>query len=164
MALNQNVIHAIKAKLTLGATAKEVADELEVPVSTVYIHKRKLDAESTLNKDLTEIPTEVLQTVVNESKKELTSKGASKELDAVMDAADGMKVLSRCYQKNLMVGLNRLGVILGDESTGIKDIVLCINTISKSHEQVFTSGTNIHIGDNNQSNQSLTIFKNKQGV
>ncbi len=177
MSLTRNERLAVKAKLQMGATIQETAAAFDITEGTVYsINRHITSAEAQDDKladEIKEIPIEVVAHVVKESKEamEASTKPAAEcmplnnALDMVAEAAGGIKVLDMCYQTILTKGLNRMGEILDDPDTQLKEIKLCLDTISSSYEKVFNSGTNIHIGDNNShSSQNLTVFKKKQGV
>jgi len=61
--------------------------------------------------------------------------------------------------------LSRFDTLIDDKDTPLKDLKLMIDTAANAHEKIFSSGTSIHIGDNNShSTQKLTVFQNKKGV
>ena len=174
MALSNTTKLAIKAKLKLGMPPKEVAQTFDVNETTVYAINRQVNREEIpdLVQKVQSVPVEVVAHVVEEAKIKAERSPTTKNqtamiegLDVVAQGLDGLKVLDRCYQTNITKGLNRLGLILDDRETPLKEIKICIDTMSNSYEKIFNSGTNIHIGDNNShSNQNLTVFKNRQGV
>ncbi len=168
MALDKNLRLAVEAKLRLGISPKDVAEQLNVKVPTVYTIKQKLEAgkEDELVQELHAIPQNAITAVVEAVKEKApTSKAVITEMEAVADGADGLKKLSSKFQTTVSKALKRFDEILDDKDTPLKDIKLIIDTAATAYEKVFSSGTNIHIGDNNSnSTQQLTIFKNKQGV
>ena len=156
---------AIKAELRMGAKPKELAEKYEVSVATVYAIRKEIDAEiedESINQ-LKDIPTEVIHQVVEESKTKAPQ--LTNVLTAIEVGADGLKKLDAKFQETTAKALARFDEYLLDPETPLKDIKLIIDTTANAYEKVFNSGTNIHIGDNNNvSNQKLTIFKNKMGV
>ena len=173
MALDQNTRHAIIAKLKTGTKPKDVADQLNVKLPTVYAINQKLQADMENDKvqELNSIPIETIAHVVEEAKKDLplpTPSGQSamaEQMDALVVGADGLKKLDMSFQTTITNVLRRFDMLLLDKELPLKDIVVISNTAASAYEKIFTSGTNIHIGDNNsQSNTQLSVFKNKQGV
>jgi hypothetical protein len=167
MAVSKETKLAIKAKLRLGRTTpKEIAAEMGVKLPTVYAMKREVEreAEDAMIDDLHKIPQEIVHTVVEEAKKTATPTMA-KEFEAVEAGADGLKKLDMKFQETVTIALERFDAFLRDESTPLKDVKTIVDTTANAYEKVFNSGTNIHIGDNNNnSTQQLTVFKNKMGV
>jgi len=173
MALDKNVKQAIQAKLRLGMKPKEVSDQLGVKLPTVYAISQalKIDMENEQVQELNTIPTEVIAHVVQEAKKDIPmptpggSNALTEAFEAVSIGADGLKKLDMSFQATMTNVLKRFDLMLLDKELPLKDVVTIANTTASAYEKVFTSGTNIHIGDNNsQSNNQLTVFKNKQGV
>ena len=173
MALDNNTKQAIKAKLRLGSTPKEVSDQFDVGIQTVYAIQRTVtkEKESELATDLHDLPTEVVAHVVEEAKKDLamatpgTPSPMIEAFDAIAAGADGLKKLDMSFQTTVTNALTRFNAFLKDDNTPLKDIKTILDTTANAYEKVFNSGTNIHIGDNNShSSQNLSIFKNKQGV
>jgi len=166
MAIDQTTRQAAEAKLRLGASVKDVAEQLNIKVPTVYTIKQKLDKtkdEETIHA-LHEIPTEIITHVVEEAKVDATP-AVKKELELVVSGAEGLKKLDMAFQTTITKVLNSFNLILEDKNTPLKDLKMIIDTSASAHEKIFSSGTNIHIGDNNsQSNTQLSVFKNKMGV
>jgi len=166
MALDKSVKLAIQAKLRLGMKPKEVSDELGVKLPTVYAISQalKLEVENETIQELNTIPMDIIQHVVEEAKQD-KSTAVSEAFEAVSVGVDGLKKLDMSFQSTMTNVLKRFDLLLLDKELPLKDIVTIANTTAAAYEKVFTSGTNIHIGDNNsQSNSQLTVFKNKQGV
>jgi len=165
MAMSNEARLAIKAKLKLGHKPKDVAEEFGVKLPTIYAINRQLQdeiADETIS-ELTTIPQEVVQHVVKEAKEKAPE--IAKQFEAVEVGIDGLKKLDMKFQETVTLALNRFDTMLRDDNTALKDIVLITNTTTNAYEKVFNSGTNIHIGDNNNhSTQQLTVFKNKMGV
>ncbi len=165
MALATNTRLAIQAKLRLGTPPKEVADQLDIKLSTVYAIHQKMKATKADEAvdELNNIPLETITHIVEEAK--VLAPVQAKELDAVVSGIDGLKKLDRAFQTTLTGVLSRFDKLLLDPELTLKEMVVISNTASNAYEKVFAAGTNIHIGDNNQNNSNqLTIFKNKQGV
>ena len=165
MALATNTRLAIQAKLRLGITPKEVSEQLDIKLSTVYaIHQKMRAAKANeVVDDLNNIPLETLTHIVEEAK--VMAPRQAEELDEVVSGIEGLKKLDRAFQTTLTGVLSRFDEMLLDKELPLKDIVTIANTTASAYEKVFTSGTNIHIGDNNShSSNQLTIFKNKMGV
>lgn len=164
--LTMELKHAISAQLRLGKSPKEVSEHLEVNLSAVYILKRQLEAARDAEEvqELVTLPTELVSHIVQETKK-VAGATTTEQLDAVVTGLDGLKLLDRAFQTTIGKVLARFDAIADDEFTELKDLKLIIDTSANAHEKLFSSGTNIHIGDNNShSSQQLTVFKNKQGV
>ena len=125
-----------------------------------------MEAGTLLVDDLHKIPQETIAHVVTEAKKDLPEQSTmSEQMDALVVGADGLKKLDMSFQTTITNVLRRFDMLLLDKELPLKDIVVISNTAASAYEKVFTSGTNIHIGDNNsQSNTQLSVFKNKQGV
>ncbi len=173
MALDPNLKLAIQAKLKTGTPPKDVAKELDVKLPTVYAIQQKMqkDKENELVQELHSTPEVAIAAVVEKAKSEIPqNKDALHasfvgEMEAVAIGADGLKKLDRSFQTTMTNVLRRFDALMQDDQLPLKDIVTIANTTANAYEKVFTSGTNIHIGDNNsQSNTQLTMFKNKQGV
>ena len=178
MALDNNLRLAIQAKLKLGISPKDVAEQLDVKLPTVYTINQKLkaDKDNETVAELHAIPQDAIVTVVEKARKEAVilptpqNKNAIAEefvgqMEAVACGADGLKKLDMSFQATMANVLSRFDKLLKDDSTKLSEIVLISNTAANAYEKVFASGTNIHIGDNNShSTQQLTVFKNKQGV
>ena len=167
MALSNELKLAIQAKLRMGMRPKDVAEEFNVRLPTVYSIGKKIkeEEEDKAVAEVCEVPRAVLQHVIEESKKVTSDPFILKTLDSIEVGADGLKKLDAKFQETVAFALTRFDMLLQDEETPLKDIKLILDTTSNAYEKVFNSGTNIHIGDNNtQSTQQLTIFKNKMGV
>ena len=170
MALATNTRLAIQAKLRLGSTPKDIAEQFNVNVQTVYGISQKLKdiAEDELVQELHTLPTETIAHIVEESKKELPMPGEPSPMieafDAVVAGADGLKRLDASFQTTMTGVLKRFDIMLMEQDLPLKDVKIIADTTASAYEKIFSSGTNIHIGDNNNSSQQLTIFKNKQGV
>jgi len=177
MALDPNVKLAIEAKLKLGISPKDVAEQLNVKLPTVYVINQKLKTSSEDDSvaELHATPQAAINAVVEKAREEVilpTPKGRNPiaeafvdEMEAVACGADGLKKLDMSFQTTMTNVLRRFDTILKDDNTPLKEIIQISNTAASAYEKVFAAGTNIHIGDNNsQSSNQLTIFKNKQGV
>ena len=172
MALDKNVRLAIEAKLRLGISPKDVSEQLDVKLPTVYTINQKLekDKSNELVQELHTIPQNTITAVVEEAKrKELPmptpqNTGIIHEMEAVSLGADGLKKLDMKFQTTVGKALKRFDELLDDKELPLKDIKMIIDTTANAYEKVFSSGTNIHIGDNNSSNNQLTVFQNKKGV
>ena len=163
----------IKAKLRLGIKPKDIATQLGITVSKVYDVNNQLRKDMELEpvQELVDIPKDVIQHVVEEAKKVLPLSTPSQEspmnvaLDALVTGIDGLKLLDNKFQVTIGKVLTRFDSLIDDETTPLKDLKLMIDTAANAHEKIFSSGTNIHIGDNNShSSQKLTVFQNKKGV
>ena len=164
MALKKELRLAVEAKLHIGLTPKEVAHATGVKLPTVYAIsqalKKKEDDE--LVAELHTIPSPVIAEVITKAKEMEVSTAT---MEAVAVGAEGLKKLDSAFQTTTINVLRRFDLLLLDEDLPLKDIVFIVNATASAYEKIFSSGTNIHIGDNNQhSNQQLTVFKNKQGV
>jgi len=168
MALDKNVKLAIQAKLRLGISPRDIADQLDVKLPTVYKLSQDLKRgeENDLVDELHALPIETVAHIVTEAKKEPNIPAPMTEaFDAVVAGADGLKKLDMSFQATMTNVLSRFDEMLQDKELALKDIVLISNTTANAYEKVFTAGTNIHIGDNNShSSQKLTVFQNKKGV
>jgi len=173
MALSNNEKLAIKAQLKLGGKPKDVAEQFSTNVQNVYglLKEVKRDQEAEVITDLQAIPEEVVAHIVEEAKKELPIGTPSQTaptiqaFDAVVDGLDGLKKLDKAFQTTMSNVLSRFDEMLKDKEMPLKEIIQVANTTASAYEKVFSSGTNIHIGDNNQhSNNQLTVFQNKKGV
>ena len=173
MAMSKETKLAIQAKLRLGSTPKEVAEQFDVGIQTVYgINKLLGDVkEEEMVQDLHDLPVEVIAHVIDEAKKELPMPTPGEPapmieaFDALSAGADGLKKLDMSFQTTMTNVLNRFNLMLMEKDLPLKDVKLIADTTASAYEKIFSSGTNIHIGDNNShSSQNLTIFKNKQGV
>lgn len=172
MALDNNTRLAIKAKLKLGSTPKEVAEEFDVGYQTVSMIARQLkeEADNDNVNDLMSIPSEVVAHIVKEAKSVVlpTPSGQApmvEAFDKVVDGLDGLKKLDKAFHTTMTNILGRFDEMLVDKEMALKDIIQIANTTASAYEKVFSSGTNIHIGDNNShSTQKLSVFKMKQGV
>jgi len=172
MAMSNETKLAIQARLRLGATPQDVSEEFDVKLPTVYaISKQvKKEMQSDTVQDLHQLPTEVITHIVEESKKQMpmpTPSGRNamvEAMEAVSVGADGLKKLDMSFQTTMTNVLGRFDEALKNEELGLKDVKLISDTVASAYEKVFSSGTNIHIGDNNDNSQRLTMFKNKNGV
>ena len=163
----------IKAKLRLGVKPKDIAKHLGVDVGTVYNVSNKLKEEMKAEpvQQLVDVPMDVVQHVVEEAKKVLpmptpgSPSPMVETLDALTTGIDGLKLLDGKFQTTVGKVLSRFDTLIDDKDTPLKDLKLMIDTAANAHEKIFSSGTNIHIGDNNShSSQKLTVFQNKKGV
>ena len=173
MAMSKETKAAIQAKLRIGSTPKDVSELFGVGIQTVYLinQQMKKGAPDELVQKLHELPTEAISHVVEEAKRELYMSTPSaadptiKAFEAVAAGADGLKKLDGAFQTTMMGVLRRFDLMLLEPELPLKDIKLISDTAAVAYEKIFSSGTNIHIGDNNsQSSQQLTVFKSKQGV
>ena len=172
MALDKDIRLAVEAKLRIGISPKEVSEQLDVKLSTVYTISQKLEKNKSeeLVQDLHSIPQATIAAVVTEAReKELLmptpqGHGIISEMETLSAGADGLKKLDMSFQTTVSKALKRFDEILDNKDTPLKEIKMIIDTTANAYEKVFASGTNIHIGDNNNSSQQLTVFKSKQGV
>lgn len=173
MALGPNTKLAIQAKLRLGTPPKEVAELFDVKLPTVYAINNKLnkDIENDSIGAVNDLPIELISHIVEEAKKELLLLPPEQDspmieaFEAAVVGIEGLKKLDGAFQATMTNVLKRFDMLLLDQDTPLKDIIQITNTSASAYEKIFSSGTNIHIGDNNsQSNNQLTVFKNKQGV
>jgi len=167
MAIDKDVRLACEAKLKLGVSVKDIASQLDMKVVTVYSIKQKLDKQKPdeMVEQLHKVDAAVIANIVHEAKKELPQGSTmAAQMDEVVDGAAGLKKLDMAFQTTMSGVLRRFDLMLMDQDLAIKDVVLIANTTATAYEKVFAAGTNIHIGDNNTSNNQLTMFKNKQGV
>ena len=165
MALDANLKMAIKAKLKLGLSPKVVAEQLDVKLPTVYSINQKMQTEKDddMVQELHSLPQETIQHVIEEAK--VIAPQIVEEMQAVSCGAEGLKKLDMSFQTTMTNVLRRFDLLLLDKELPLKDVVTIANTTAIAYEKVFASGTNIHIGDNNNNNsRQLTVFKNKQGV
>ncbi len=166
MALDKSTKLAIQAKLRLGISPKDIAEQLEVKINAVYTINQKLSItkDDEMIQELHELPIETVAHIVTEAKK-IAPTPVTEAFDAVVAGADGLKKLDMSFQATMTNVLSRFDEMLQDKELALKDIVLISNTTANAYEKVFTAGTNIHIGDNNShSSQKLTVFQNKKGV
>jgi len=163
MAIGKDTKLAIQAKLKLGVDIKEISEHFGVSVPTIYTIKQKMKDETV--EELLTIKPEIVAHVVKEAKEATTKTVVKEAFEAVEVGLDGLKRLDGSFQKTMTNVLKRFDMLLMDQETPLKDLVLISTTAASAYEKIFSSGTNIHIGDNNsQSSQQLTVFKNKQGV
>ncbi len=174
MALKPDEKLAIKAELRLGKTPRELEEKYECNISAIYSLNRQVkeEVDNEVVQELLDVPTEVLTHVVKEAKKELpmpTPSGTgtielADQLDAVVVGIDGLKKLDGKFQATMSKVLQKFDQAL-EGNLRLQDIKMVSDTVADAYAKVFSSGTNIHIGDNNNvSNQRLTVFKNKMGV
>jgi len=156
----------IKAKLRLGIKPKDIAEQLGITVSKVYDVNNQLKKEMELEpvQELVDVPMDVVKHMVDTAK-EIAPAPMNTALDAITTGIDGLKLLDNKFQVTIGKVLNRFDKLIDDENTPLKDLKMMIDTAANAHEKIFSSGTNIHIGDNNShSSQKLTVFQNKKGV
>ena len=156
----------IKAKLRLGIKPKDIAEQLGITVSKVYDVNNQLKKEMELEpvQELVDVPMDVVKHMV-ETAKEIAPAPMNTALDAITTGINGLKLLDNKFQTTIGKVLNRFDKLIDDENTPLKDLKMMIDTAANAHEKIFSSGTNIHIGDNNShSSQKLTVFQNKKGV
>jgi len=166
MAMSNETRLAIKAKLRLGSSPQEVSEQFNIGIQTIYhiskIVKKEM-GEDVIH-DLHSLSPETITHVVEEAKKDLPVPSMVESFDAVVAGASGLKKLDMSFQTTMTGVLSRFDELLKDKDMPLKDIIQISSATANAYEKIFTSGTNIHIGDNNNSSQQLTIFKNKQGV
>ena len=168
---------AIVAKLRLGFTPIEIKEMCEktegltdYALSRIYLQSRNykaVKATADIVPELDKIPIEVIQHVVDEAKTHTMinspdeAKGAMLgALDAIIDGKKGLEVLNQDYQVTISNALSVFNTHLANPDLPLKDVKLIMDTISKSHMDIFSSTTNIHIGDNNTDNKKLSVFQN----
>ena len=99
MAMSKETKLAIQAKLRLGSTPKEVAEQFDVGIQTVYgINKLLGDVrEEEMVQDLHDLPVEVIAHVIDEAKKDLPMPTPGEPspmmeaFDAISAGADGLR-------------------------------------------------------------------------
>ena len=166
MAMSNETRLAIKAKLRLGSSPQEVSKQFNIGIQTIYHISKvvKQEMEEDVIHDLHSLSPETITHVVEEAKKDLPIPAMVESFDAVVAGASGLKKLDMSFQTTMTGVLGRFDELLKDKDMPLKDIIQISSATANAYEKIFTSGTNIHIGDNNNSSQQLTIFKNKQGV
>ena len=166
MAMSNETRLAIKAKLRLGSSPQEVSEQFNIGIQTIYHISKVVKQEmgEDVIHDLHSLSPETITHVVEEAKKDLPIPAMVESFDAVVAGASGLKKLDMSFQTTMTGVLGRFDELLKDKDMPLKDIIQISSATANAYEKIFTSGTNIHIGDNNNSSQQLTIFKNKQGV
>ena len=166
MAMSNETRLAIKAKLRLGSSPQEVSEQFNIGIQTIYHISKVVKQEmgEDVIHDLHSLSPETITHVVEEAKKDLPVPVMVESFDAVVAGASGLKKLDMSFQTTMTGVLGRFDELLKDKDMPLKDIIQISSATANAYEKIFTSGTNIHIGDNNNSSQQLTIFKNKQGV
>ncbi len=166
MAMSNETRLAIKAKLRLGSSPQEVSEQFNIGIQTIYHISKVVKQEmgEDVIHDLHSLSPETITHVVEEAKKDLPVPAMVESFDAVVAGASGLKKLDMSFQTTMTGVLSRFDELLKDKDMPLKDIIQISSATANAYEKIFTSGTNIHIGDNNNSSQQLTIFKNKQGV
>jgi hypothetical protein len=164
MAIDKNIRLAVKAKLRTGAKPKDVAASMEIPLTTVYSIKKEIEQEvaNETVSELATIPEEIVTAVVEKAKE--SSPELSSVLDSVQVSADGLRKLDAKFQETTVKGLKVLDRYLDDPNISLNEVHSIMLTTATAYDKIFSKGTNIHIGDNNNNNNQLTIFKNKMGV
>ena len=168
---------AIVAKLRLGFKPTEIKEMCEktegltdIPLSRIYNISRDykaVKATSEIVPELDQIPLEVIQHVVDEAKHTTMTnspdeaKGAMLgALDKIIDSKKGLENLNLAYQDTIVLALRVMNGHLANPDLPLKDVKMIVDTVSKSHMDIFSSTTNIHIGDNNSDNKKLSVFQN----
>ncbi len=167
---------AVVAKLKLGFTATEVKEMCDSTLglegfnlSRIYTLKRELSKskEDELAKDFAALPAEVVQHVVEEAQGhvimdttgDISKKKALQALEGVLDSKAGLERLEANFQDTASEALRVFNRHLLDPDLPLKDVKMIMDTIAKAHMDIFSSTTNIHIGDNNK-NEQLSVFQN----
>lgn len=168
---------AVVAKLKLGFTAveiKEMCDSTlgleDFKLSRIYTLKRELthSKEDELAKDFASVPAEVIEHVVEEARSRvimdesggIDKKSALQALTGVIDSKAGLQRLEADFQDTASEALRVFNRHLLDPDLPLKDVKMIMDTIAKAHMDIFSSTTNIHIGDNNSNEQKLSVFQN----
>jgi len=174
MALEPEVKAAAIAKLIVGDTPQQVSEEFDIPLSTVYVFNRKIKTqkEEAAVQTLVEAPIEVITAIAEETKakaitqlppKEATQ--AVEQIDAMVDGVEGLKKLDRSFQTTMTSVLSKFDKFLNNEDITLKEVKIISDTVADAYGKVFASGTNIHIGDNNDhSSKQLSVFQNKMSI
>ena len=159
---------SIRAKLKCGVGPKDIAEQLDCKIQKVYTENRKLkaEAESDLVVDAVkeaQASPEVLQEVLTEMKAKAPVE-VVEELEALEVGVDGLKKLDGKFQETFNKALKKADGFL-DQASTVSEWKIVMDTLAQAYESVFTKGTNIHIGDNNNmSSQRLTVFKANMGT
>jgi len=82
------------------------------------------------------------------------------ELDDVLDGKKGLEKLNLAFQDTVTQALRVFNRHLADDTLPLKDVKMIMDTVAKAHTDIFSSTTNIHIGDNNSDNKKLSVFQN----
>ena len=165
MALNKEERLTLKGLLKLGEDPKHLAEDYNIPISTIQTIKRENDKEieEELVTKAMNVSPEILAGVLETAK--TTSPAVSAELGNALTGVEGLHKLDGKFQSTMSGVLRRFDECLADPNLSLRDIKLISDTTASAFEKIFNSGTNIHIGDNNsQSNQQMSIFKNRMGV
>ena len=137
-------------------------------MSRIYALKRDIEAnflDETVT-DLANLPLEVVTQVVEEAQQKIImSESPTKgvvlaELDDVLDGKKGLEKLNLAFQDTVTQALRVFNRHLADEALPLKDVKMIMDTVAKAHTDIFSSTTNIHIGDNNNDNKKLSVFQN----
>ncbi len=169
MSTVDNTNELIKARLKLGGKPTDVAEEFGVNVQKVYSINRKLRSE-TDNDTIAEAvlvtkeaSPEILAAVVQEMKDKAPVE-VHAELDKIEEGLTGLQKLDERFHETMQKVLTKADEFL-DATSSITEWQMVTNTVAQAYESIFTKGTNIHIGDNNNmSSQRLTVFKANMGV
>ena len=167
---------AVVAKLSLGFSAIEVKEMCDTTLgledfklSRIYTLSRELNnsKDDTIATDFAALPVEVVQHVVDEGKatilgtqSDINKQQALASLDNIVKSKKGLELLNDDFQEAASEALRVFKSHLADPELPLKDAVLLLNTIASAHKEIFSSTTNIHIGDNNKSEQKLSVFQN----
>ena len=137
-------------------------------LSRIYQLKRDIEAnqlDETVT-DLANLPLEVVTQVVEEAQQKIIisdspTKGVVlAELDDVLDGKKGLEKLNLAFQDTVTQALRVFNRHLADDALPLKDVKMIMDTVAKAHTDIFSSTTNIHIGDNNSDNKQLSVFQN----
>jgi len=168
MALSKEELRsAIIAQLRLGKSPKDIAEMLDCNISLVYTQNRKLKAEqeNEVVQELVEAPMDVVKHVAEEVKKQVVAPNPiAGQVDNIVEGVDGLKKLDMKFQSTMTRVLSKFNEALEEDNLKLSEVKMVADTVANAYNKIFTSGTNIHIGDNNVSSQRLTVFKNKMGV
>ncbi len=167
---------AIVAQLRLGKKPIEIKESCEVTdgledIALSYIYKLNREYNNNLEKDivpeLSDLPLDVVSEVVRETKTRVMLSDSKEKgdligaLSNVIDAKKGLEYLNRDFQATFTNALEVFDRHLSDPDLPLKDAQMIMNTVAKAHMDIFSSTTNIHIGDNNTDNKKQSIFQSE---
>lgn len=163
MAISEELRASIKAKLALGKTPREVADELPTSnYQTILIIKKKMAIETEKEKvdTLTSLSPIALDILVDKAKEE-APKAVVKKLEDLSEGINGLQLLDAQFHTVMGTIVKKAEAFLSREDLKVSDWVAITNALSNAYNNIFNnSGVSVNVNNSTQVNSSkLSMFK-----
>lgn len=163
MALTKELKIAVKAKIALGQTPREISAAMtDVTYQAALSLKKEYEREQAeaMVDEVTKIEPEAMQIIVEKARKEAPA-NIVKKLELVQDGVSGLQKLDSDFHHTMGQVLHRARSFLADEELKASEWVAITNALSTAYNNIFNNkGVNVHVDNSTQvSGTNLSMFK-----